>query len=410
MLISQISHLTSTRCPLYETLLNQKRLINLLNRTRILTHRRCNRSQPHRTTLELINHRQQNLIINLIQPITVDIQRLKRITRNRAVNPTRTLHLRKVTHTTQQSIRNTRRTPTPTRYLYSRLSHNRHLHYRRRTIDDIHQHLIIVVFKVAINTKSRTQRSRQQSATRSRSNQRKRLQFNLHRPCRWSLIYHNINPIILHRRIQILLHHRTQPMNLIYKQHIIPLQRRQQTCQIARLIKHRTRRQLKPYTQLIGYNITQRSLTKSRRPMQQSMVQTLTTHTRRLNKDAEVLNHLVLSCKIVKRQRTQRLIQITLSLSLRIMYIKITHNQLTIKNSSLLIPHFSQFLPCIRGGVQRTEGSKFLIPHSSFLIERNILSIPPYFATSSSFVPCSTTQPLLITITSSHTCSTSCII
>ena len=49
---------------------------------------------------------------------------------------------------------------------------------------------------------------------------------------------------------------------------------------------------------------------------------TLLAEIDRLNKDAEVLNHFVLSRKVIKRQRTQRLIQITLSLSLRIMYIK----------------------------------------------------------------------------------------
>ena len=240
--------------------------------------------------------------------------------------------MRKVAHTAQQSIRNTRRTPTATRNLHRCFSHNRHLHNRSRTIDDIHQHLIIVVFKVAIYTKTRTQRSSQKSTTRSSTNQRKRLQLNLHRPCRRTFINHNINTIVLHCRVQILLHHRTQTMYLVNKQHIISLQRRKQTRQITRFIKHRTRRQLKPYTQFIGYNITQRSLTQARRSVQQCVVKTLTTHTRRLNKDAEVLNHFVLSRKIVKRQRTQRLIQITLSLSLRIMYIKFTHNQLIIKN------------------------------------------------------------------------------
>ena len=82
MRIGQCCSLTSAWRAFQETLLDQERLVNLLNRTGILSHRRCNGAQSDWASIELMDNRTKNLIVHLIEPAGVDIQRLKRKTGN----------------------------------------------------------------------------------------------------------------------------------------------------------------------------------------------------------------------------------------------------------------------------------------------------------------------------------------
>jgi hypothetical protein len=73
----------------------------------------------------------------------------------------------------------------------------------------------------AVDAKSGPQWRGQQSRSGGCANQRKWIQRNLNRAGIRSGIQHDINCVILHGGIQILLHNRIQSMNLIYKQHIV---------------------------------------------------------------------------------------------------------------------------------------------------------------------------------------------
>ena len=175
-----------------------------------------------------------------------------------------------------------------------------------------------------INTKTCTQRRSQQATTGSSSHHRKRIQINLNAPCRRAFIYHDINAVILHRRVQVLFHHRRKAVNFIDKQHIIRFQTGKHSRQITRFIKHRTGSNFKTNSQFIRNNIGKCRFSQSRRSMQQYMIQRLSTQAGCLNKDTQIIHHLILPAEIFKGQRTKCVFKIAFPTSqLIIAYVKI---------------------------------------------------------------------------------------
>ena len=74
-----------------------------------------------------------------------------------------------------------------------------------------------------INTKTSTEWGSEQSASCRSTNESEWVEVNLDRTCRWSLINHNIDAIVLHRRVKILFYDRRQAVSLVNKQDIVRL-------------------------------------------------------------------------------------------------------------------------------------------------------------------------------------------
>ena len=182
-----------------------------------------------------------------------------------------------------------------------------------------------------IDSETGTQRSCKQTASRCCSHEGKRIQVYLDAASRRTLVYHDIDAVILHRRIEILLYHRRKSVDFIDKEHIVGLQRGKDSRQIARLIKHRTRCNLEFYAQFIGDDVAQRGLTQSRRTMEERMVEWFATIFGSLNKDLEIFHHAILSAEIRKLQRAQRLLEFLFGRrNYFLSYIKIFVHSMTI--------------------------------------------------------------------------------
>ena len=106
-----------------------------------------------------------------------------------------------------------------------------------------------------VDAKTRPQRCSQQPAARRSPHQCKGIQVYLDAACRRPLVYHDVNPIIFHGRIQILFDHGRQAMYLVDKQNIIRLQTRQDTCQVTGFVQYRPGSHLETHPQLIGYDV-----------------------------------------------------------------------------------------------------------------------------------------------------------
>lgn len=92
-------------------------------------------------------------------------------------------------------------------------------------------------------------------------------------------------------------------MNLVDKQHVVLLQRCQNTGQVARLVEHRTGGNLKAYAEFVGDDVRQGGLTKSWRAVKQRVVERFATIFCSLNKHLEVLYDALLTAEVVELQR-----------------------------------------------------------------------------------------------------------
>jgi len=90
-----------------------------------------------------------------------------------------------------------------------------------------------------IDSETGTERSCEKSAAGGGSHEGKRIQIYLDAACRRTLVYHDVDAVILHRRIEILLYHWRETVNLVDEKHVVRLQGGKDSCQVARLIEHR---------------------------------------------------------------------------------------------------------------------------------------------------------------------------
>ena len=102
--ISQLRHFSSARCPLEESLLDQEWLIDLLYRTGVFPQGRGNGAQSDGASGELVYDGGEELVIHIVQSVTVDIQGFESIAGYRFVNGTGSLDLCKVPYTAQKAL------------------------------------------------------------------------------------------------------------------------------------------------------------------------------------------------------------------------------------------------------------------------------------------------------------------
>src|SRR5438270_7421907 len=93
-------------------------------------------------------------------------------------------------------------------------------------------------------------------------------------------------------------------MDLIYEQHVISFQTCEKTCKVARFFNDGPGCLTNIYTQFICYNSTQSCFTKPGWPVKKHMIQGFAAHLRRLDKHFQIIDDLLLSCKLADDRRT----------------------------------------------------------------------------------------------------------
>ena len=240
MLVCQLGSHTSTRGTLNKALHDEEWLIHLLHRAAILADSRGNGANAHRTATELVDDGGENLVVYLVKTILVDVQRLQSHLSDVVSDGAITLHLGKIAHSSQQGVGDTRRTTRAARDFHSSLILDRHLQEHGTTLDNLLQCLWVIILQVQIDAETGTQWGGKQAAASGGSHQRKRIEIYLDAASGWSLVYHDVDAIILHRRIEILLHNGRKTVNLVDEEHIVGFERGKDTRQVAWLIEHRT--------------------------------------------------------------------------------------------------------------------------------------------------------------------------
>ena len=312
MSIGQLCHLAASGGTFDEALLDEERFIDLLHRTAVLANGCGDGVDAHWAATELIDDGEQDLIVYLVQTVAVDVQRLECHPCDTQVDASVALHLGKITHTAQQGIGDTRRAAAAAGYLAGGLYIYGEPQDAGTAGDDLLQRGGIVVFQVQVDAEAGTERCRKQSAARGGSDEGEGVQVDLNTASRGPLVYHDVDAIVLHGRVEILLHDGREAMNLIDEEHIVRLQTGQDACQVSGLVQHRTAGELESHAQLVGNDIAQGGLAQSWRAMKQRMVERLATITSCLHEDAKVVHHLLLSAEILKAQGAQGILKVLL--------------------------------------------------------------------------------------------------
>ena len=243
------------------------------------------------------------------------------------VDVTTAHHLGKVTHSTKQRIGHTRSATTSERYLTSGIIVDGHFEQSCRPLDDSLKHIVVVVLQVTVNAESRSEWSCEKAASRGCTNQCERCQRELNRTSARSLVNHDVDAIVLHSRVEVFLHNWAQAVNLVDEEHIVLLERGEQSRQVARLVEHGAAGHFKSHSHLVGNNARQSGLSQSWRSIEQRVVECLASLSCSSDKDLEIVDDAFLPGKVAKPRRPQSLLKIAVNCCSFFSYVEVVvHN------------------------------------------------------------------------------------
>ena len=106
---------------------------------------------------------------------------------------------------------------------------------------------------------------------------------------------HDVDVVILHRRVEDLFDSRIEAVDLVDKKHVALFEVGQDRGQVAGFFDDRAGGGFERRTHLVSDDVRKRGLADARRAGQQDVVESLTAFERRLHKDAQVLLDLGLA-------------------------------------------------------------------------------------------------------------------
>jgi hypothetical protein len=150
---------------------------------------------------------------------------------------------------------------------------DRRFQQRRAAGHDLGQLLDVVELEARDDAEAVAQRIGQHAGARGGADQGERLQVELHGTRGRAFADHDVDLVVLQRRIQDLLDHRRQAVDLVDEQDVVRFEVGQQRRQVARTLQHRAGGLAQVDAHLARDDVGQRGLAQARRAEQQRVVE-----------------------------------------------------------------------------------------------------------------------------------------
>ena len=252
-----------------------------------------------------MNQRLQHGAVQTVQAARIHLVHVQRGCGIGRIDAVHAVHQRPVTHTTQQAVRNTRRTAGTTGNLGETLGGNLHIHQTRTAAQHQFKLLHRIKLQVTGKTKTVTQRTGQQTRTGRRTHEGELRQLQRNGSRTRTLTDHNVHTEIFHRHVEHFFSRAAHTVNLIQEQHLAGGQRRQNRRQITRMLNRRAGGDTQRRLHLCRNNHRESGLTQTGRARQQHMVGATATHLRSLQHQGQLLTHTALTHKVIQGLRAQ---------------------------------------------------------------------------------------------------------
>ena len=178
-----------------------------------------------------------------------------------------------------------------------------------------------------VDAEAGTQGSGEQAASRRGTDQREGCKVNLYAAGRRAFVYHDVDAVVLHGRVEVFLHDGREAVYLIDEEHIVWLERGEDACQVAGLVEHGAARELEAYAQLVGDDVGEGCLAQSGRAVQEGVVEGFAAILGSLHEDAQVIDDLLLTAEVVELQRTEGILEVLLLLPSFLSYVEFFHSK-----------------------------------------------------------------------------------
>ncbi|CAM2144510.1 hypothetical protein PT2222_160067 [Paraburkholderia tropica] len=307
--IGELRGHASARRALQKALLDQIRLKHVLDRVALLADRGGEVVHAHRAAVELVENRFEQLAVHQVEAHGIDVEHAQRgvgdLRGDRAIG----LHFGVVAHATQQAVGDTRRAARAARDFERAVGMNLRAEQRGRALHDAREFARVVELEPRDDAEAVAQRVREHARARGRADERERLEIELHAARGRPFADHDVDLIVLERRIQDFLDDRREPVNFVDEQHVVRFEIGEQRGEVARAFEHRPRRlpQIDPH--FARDDVRERGLAQTGRPEQQHVVERLGAALGGFDEDFELAAHLFLPDVFLELTRAQRALE-----------------------------------------------------------------------------------------------------
>jgi hypothetical protein len=305
MPVGERGRLAAARGALEEAFLDQERLVDVLEGRRLLAHHHRQRAEPHRATLVLGDERFEQAAVHLVQAALVDLEEPERLARHRQGDAAVGLDERHVAHPAQQAVGDPRRAARPAGDLERRVVRDLDVQDPRRAPDDRRQVLAPVVVEAQGHAEARPERRGEQPRAGGGAHEREALEVELERTGAGPTVEQDVEREVLERRVEVLLDHRAQAVDLVHEQDAARPEIGEQPREVARHLDDRPRGLGHLDPQLVGDDRRERGLAEPGRAVEQDVVHGLAAALGGLEEDAELLAHRRLADELVERGRAE---------------------------------------------------------------------------------------------------------
>src|SRR6185503_16652155 len=210
-----------SRGALQESLLDQVRLYDVLERAALLAERRREALDADGAAVELLDDGEQESPIHRVETVRIDLEQIHRGLRDGLRDFAVGFDLRVVAHAPQQAVRDARRSARACRDLARAQVVYRQIENARGAPRDLSEIGSRIEFEMLRDAESIAQRRRQESRACRRADERERLQRQLDRARAGPFADHQVELKILERRVQHFLDDGAQAMALVDEQHVV---------------------------------------------------------------------------------------------------------------------------------------------------------------------------------------------
>ena len=176
----------------------------------------------------------------------------------------------------------------------------------RATEDDFLHLLGIVVIESRRHPETRSKWRAHHSSARSRADQSKLRQIKAQTSCLRSLVDDDVEPVIFHRRVEIFLDGRLQPVDLVDEKHVAFFEACQKSGQLAGLLNHRSTGVFNVHIHRVCDDVSQCCFAQAGRAAEENVLQHVAPLFGRFHHQLQALAHFDLPSEFTERGWPQR--------------------------------------------------------------------------------------------------------
>ena len=310
MLAPELRHDAAARGSLDQAELEEVRLVDVLDRVLLLPERHRQGREPDRPAVELVHDRAEEIPVDPLEPLVVDLEKSQRLAGDIDSHGAVVAHLGDVADAPQDPVGYPRRPARAAGNLVRCLVGDLDAEDPRRAPDDAGELLARVEVEAIGDAEPIAERRRQEPRPGGRADQCEGREVESEGSGGRALPDDDVEPEVLERRVQDLLHGPVQTVDLVDEEDVVRLERGEDRRHVSLPLERGARDAADADPELLADDEGEARLAEPGRAGEQDMVESLAASLRRFQGDRELLLDPLLADEVLEPARAERAVEL----------------------------------------------------------------------------------------------------